>query len=203
MTRRLVGWAALALAAAAMAGAWGAAGERPARAERWSPKALTKRFPDPDAGTADDQWVGSLDCRECHEDRWTSLRTSFHAKLLAAKSASHGCEACHGPGWDHYETGGDGPIRHPGKAGATEVDGMCLRCHQGVLSGPIDGHRDWVFPRGAEKGEPRACVDCHRVHVDRKAPEFSGKIGPFATPAAAAKVAKDVPARTCIDCHAE
>lgn len=167
----------------------------------WSKASLTKRFPDPDTKAAKDDFVGNFECQECHEDRWKSLGTSFHAELIAKGSKSRGCESCHGPGRVHYDDAGDGPIRHPQKVDPVASNATCLRCHQDVLAKPVRGHREWTFPQGTE-AKPRACVHCHSIHVDRKAPEFA-EVGPFATVAALDAKADPIPAKTCVGCHAD
>lgn len=166
-------------------------------ADPWSPARLRARFPDPDAGAQQDDYVGVVECKECHEDRWKSLGVSFHAALRSEKeSGTRGCETCHGPGRAHYDDGGDGPIRHPLAAPARESVGVCLACHVDVLARPIGGHRAWL---GADDA-PRACVECHEIHVDKDAPAHAATAG-FPDIAALEKVAEYIPAERCIACH--
>lgn len=161
------------------------AAEDPATA--WSRDALRARFPDPDAKAVADDYAGSIECKECHEDRWKSLGTSFHASLRnEKKSNTRGCETCHGPGRVHFDEAGEAPIRHPGKSPVTESVGTCLACHADVLEKPLLGHRRWLLGRD---GEPRRCTTCHAIHVDKSSPAFDENLGPFADRAALAAAA--------------
>ena len=203
MTRTRTVLAVLALLAWCSTFRWDAAGEEePPRPAPWSEAGLRERYPDPDPKPAadPDAFAGSLECLECHEDRWNSLKTSFHAELLKGESAEFGCESCHGPGFAHFEDGGEAPIRHPGTADAVAVVGLCLRCHTDVLAGPVGDHRAWVSPDGPT-GRTVSCTQCHEVHVDRESPAFDEKLGPFRTAQELSKVAEHVPAKRCIECH--
>jgi DmsE family decaheme c-type cytochrome len=60
------------------------------------------------------------------------------------------------------------------------------------------GHRKWIEAKG---GALRTCVTCHAVHVDKSAPAYDEKVGPFATREDLAKVAKPVDAAVCSNCH--
>lgn len=167
----------------------------------WTLPAVLRRYPDPDKGAVDDDYCGSLECRECHKDRWDSLGTSFHASIRSEKKGEHrGCESCHGPGFGHFENGGEGLIRHPRKVDQKVSNGACLTCHTDVLTAPKHGHRQWVEGPDARGGAAR-CVDCHRVHVDKSAPEFSEDAPQAMTIEDLAGKAEPVPASTCIACH--
>src|SRR5437773_2565614 len=105
----------LTAAAAAVSLAEALAFWAPARSDEdpWSEAAVRARFPDPDAATKPDQFAGNAECKECHEDRVKSLAASAHAKFVdAKKSASRGCQECHGPGADHVDDP-DKAIRNP------------------------------------------------------------------------------------------
>lgn len=219
-------------AAAAFVAAAAVVAYVPARSDedRWSEASLRERFPDPDAGAADADFADNAECKECHEDRLESLRTSAHRSLAnSKKSNSKGCQECHGPAGKHVEESGDVPIRNPGNApdswfgappppakvkpGAEPraavpvpvrgIDGVCLRCHMAVLTKPVRGHREWLG-RTRDAGGERSCVSCHSVHVDQSAPMFDPSVGPFANAKAglAAKAEYVDPAQ-CMSCHTE
>jgi DmsE family decaheme c-type cytochrome len=159
------------------------------------------RYPDPDHAATDGDYAGSLECKECHEDRWDSLGTSFHATLRAQKKGTHrGCESCHGPGFLHFEAGGEGLIRHPGKVTQRVSNGACITCHADVLTEPKFGHRAWVEGADAQRGAAR-CVDCHLVHLDRTAAAHRRDGVRARRVEDLAEIAEPVPAATCIACH--
>ena len=164
----------------------------------WRKAALSERFPDPDLKADPKALVGPAECAHCHEDRKKSLSASFHAKVLEA-AGSRGCEECHGPGAAHAEDG-DGAIRNLRKAPAREVVGVCLRCHENVLTRPVGAHRSWLE---IERPEPatRSCVVCHAVHVDRGAKAFDPALGPFRDLPSLAEHATHVTAERCRECH--
>ncbi len=206
----------------------------------WSAASVRARFPDPDAAAAPEAFGDNIECKECHEDRVKSLATSFHAKLGdAAKSKTHGCQECHGPGAAHVDDD-DLPMRDPlyvadlvaptpepataeapeaakpdaAKPDAAkprrhetvavkEMNAVCLRCHLDVLTKPVEGHRSWTTKKGGKSAADRSCVSCHGVHVDATLPAFDKKVGPFATAAELAKVAKPTDPALCVGCHSQ
>src|SRR3974377_1910143 len=59
-------------------------------------------------------YVGAETCKTCHEDMYKQFETTPHAhttmeaKLNGYKGPEwHGCEACHGPGKEHVDGGGE------------------------------------------------------------------------------------------------
>src|SRR5438105_11827421 len=60
------------------------------------------------AQTQAPQYVGSDACVACHEDVAGKIADSAHGKLAEESApARRGCEACHGPGSNHVNSGGD------------------------------------------------------------------------------------------------
>jgi DmsE family decaheme c-type cytochrome len=103
-------------------------------------------------------FVGSETCETCHEDiskKFTGNPHSRLAMLHGGKGVT--CEACHGPGKEHVEGGGDvEKIFRFGKASAKAVDDKCLECHAG-------NHPN--FERSAHGDAKVSCVGCHSVHA--------------------------------------
>ncbi len=60
-----------------------------------------------------------------------------------------GCEACHGPGWSHAESGGKQRIVNPGKLSPDRRDMVCAACH--VRGQDLSG--EYYFPVGFQPGE--------------------------------------------------
>jgi len=79
--------------------------------QQTKPSDQTKAYVAP---TDPDLYVGSDTCKACHEEIYTNFATTPHfattmdGKLDAQKGVEwHGCEACHGPGKEHVDGGGD------------------------------------------------------------------------------------------------
>lgn len=129
-------------------------------------------------------YVGSETCQICHEDIYNQYATTAHfvtESWSTREPADRGCEACHGPGQEHVDEGGD-PEKifnfktQPPKA----VNARCLRCHERQ-------EERYNFRQGEHGLNRVACIDCHDPHP-AKPKEFL--------------VAKEVPA-LCYQCHGE
>jgi len=107
-------------------------------------------------------FVGAETCETCHADVAKNFSTNSHAKL----AQTHGgkgvtCEACHGAGKAHVESGGDvTKIIRLNKLPTKELDKTCLGCHAGA-------HPD--FLRSPHAKADVSCIGCHSVHAS--APE--------------------------------
>jgi hypothetical protein len=84
-------------------------------------------------------YVGSEACKSCHEDTpsndfYKNYESSPHfVTTLDTKKGPQwqGCEACHGPGKEHVDGGGDKSKIFTFKGvSAQEVGARCLDCHQ-------------------------------------------------------------------------
>jgi DmsE family decaheme c-type cytochrome len=110
-------------------------------------------------------YVGTDVCKTCHEDLYNTLATSPHfvttidSKLDAQKGPEwHGCEACHGPGKEHVEGGGDTTKIFAFKDVApAESSARCLDCHQ-------SSHEQSNYGRSLHLQSGVACIDCHSPH---------------------------------------
>jgi len=110
-------------------------------------------------------YVGSDVCQTCHEDIYKGFETTPHftttmeAKLEAHKGPEwHGCEACHGPGKEHVEGGGDKTKIFTFKdASPQEASARCLGCHQ-----YSEEHGN--YERSAHLLNGVGCIDCHAPH---------------------------------------
>ncbi len=101
--------------------------------------------------SASAKYAGSEVCQSCHEDAYRSFSESAHEQTLKnAKAADQGCEACHGPGAEHAEMGGDpGKIWSFASAGPRAIVERCHRCH--------DAEEQHMQGRDH-------CLACHSAH---------------------------------------
>lgn len=99
------------------------------------------------------RYVGTEGCQGCHEEAYQSFAKSAHQQTLKNKAAGdRGCEACHGPGVQHVDTGGDpAKIWTYSDATARTIVERCRRCHE-ASSGKDHG-------KGREH-----CLNCHSSH---------------------------------------
>ena len=110
-------------------------------------------------------YVGSETCKTCHEEIYAGFATTPHfattmdAKLDAHKGPEwHGCEACHGPGKEHFDGGGDkSKIFTFQNSSPAEISARCLDCHQ-------SSHDQSNYGRSAHLQSGISCIDCHSPH---------------------------------------
>ena len=78
-------------------------------------------------------YVGAETCKTCHEDIFKNFETTPHfVTTLANKRGPEwqSCEACHGPGKEHVEGGGDKTKIFTFKGVSAEASSArCLDCH--------------------------------------------------------------------------
>lgn len=112
------------------------------------------------------QYVGVEVCKTCHEDMpskgfYKNYEDSRHfVTTLDTKKGPewHGCEACHGPGKEHVEGGGDKSKIFTFKdASAKEISNRCLSCH-------TYGEEHSNFARSVHLQNNVSCIDCHSPH---------------------------------------
>jgi DmsE family decaheme c-type cytochrome len=112
------------------------------------------------------QYVGAEVCKTCHEDTpskgfYKNFEDSRHfVTTLDTKKGPewHGCEACHGPGKEHVEAGGDKSKIFTFKdASAKEISNRCLSCH-------TYGEEHSNFARSVHLQNNVSCIDCHSPH---------------------------------------
>lgn len=108
--------------------------------------------------------VGSDTCLGCHDDLKTFRNNPHHILNTDQRRgwATKACEACHGPGGKHAESGLAADIVNPRTAPAAQVIALCLRCH---LNEPTHVGR-------IQSGHARntiACTACHTMHAGPEA----------------------------------
>jgi predicted CXXCH cytochrome family protein len=114
-------------------------------------------FPLLAAQTQAPQYVGSEVCLACHEDVAAKIANSPHGRLAEESApARRGCEACHGPGSNHVNSGGDGSLLFSFKgASAAAIQRRCGACHESEPD-QLHTHR------------ATTCLDCHAAHGYRE-----------------------------------
>src|SRR5438270_2749673 len=106
-------------------------------------------------------YVGSDTCKTCHEEEFRSFDRGPHWKTELMKNRGpewQGCEACHGPGKEHVDSGGDvSKIISFKKLSAAEGSRRCHDCHE-------FGAEHSNFPRSQHLLNNVGCTDCHSAH---------------------------------------
>jgi DmsE family decaheme c-type cytochrome len=109
-------------------------------------------------------FVGAETCLECHEDQGAKVAHTVHGRLAGFQypGEGRGCEACHGPGGAHVDSGDPADIGRfaPDAGGAASAP--CLACHR-------TGHTvDWDLSAHADADV--SCLACHSLHGDDARP---------------------------------
>jgi DmsE family decaheme c-type cytochrome len=129
--------------------------------------------------------VGAEMCKNCHEEAFNRFSNTKMGRLFLKQprnsQEASGCESCHGPGQDHVDAGGKGPIITFAKNDPTPVEkrnAMCLSCH-------TKGNR--VFWSGSSHDARNiACTNCHTVMENHSSRN---------------NLAKETEIETCGSCH--
>lgn len=117
--------------------------------------------PAPKAAEDASQYVGAETCKSCHEDVFKNFEMTPHWKTTfdtRRGAAWEGCEACHGPGKDHVDGGGDKTkIFTFQDVSGSEISNRCLKCHE-------YGEEHANFKRSVHSNNDVSCVQCHSPH---------------------------------------
>jgi DmsE family decaheme c-type cytochrome len=108
------------------------------------------------------QYVGSDNCKTCHEDQFKNVQGTAHYKVFSATGRGqewHGCESCHGPGSAHVDGGGDKTkIFRFTEQTPAKITERCMTCHENNLE-----HQN--FNRSVHNKNGVTCTSCHSAHV--------------------------------------
>ncbi len=130
------------------------------------------------------QYIGAETCKACHEDIYKGFEKTAHfVTTMDTKRGPewHGCEACHGPGKEHAEGGGDkSKIFTFKNVSAKESSERCLECH-------TYGEEHSNFGRSAHLQNNVGCIDCHSPHHAKEGP----------------RLMKEAQPKLCYGCHLE
>lgn len=145
-------------------------------------EATPKQEQDAASGDVDpSKYAGSQACIDCHENAGSSFPKTPHSKTLQNQHPDQqGCEACHGAGKAHAESGDpDNIIRFESvsKAGTAKICSPCHDLSQVKSSSLHASHSK------ADVG----CLECHSVH----AAKVEGTL------------LKSEKAKLCTTCHAD
>ena len=110
------------------------------------------------AAWADEGYVGTDTCLDCHDDVGASMAATRHGRLADYQYPTdvHGCETCHGPGERHVEEEDPELIMVPTADMGAMANTSCLACHKTGVT--IDWHM------GLHADADLACVSCHGIH---------------------------------------
>ena len=107
------------------------------------------------------QYIGAETCKGCHEEIYKKLETTRHWKTMLDTRRGkewQGCEACHGPGLEHMNAGGDkSKIFNFKGVTSDKINERCLECHQ-------YGEEHSNFARSVHATNDVSCIGCHSVH---------------------------------------
>jgi len=126
-------------------------------------------------------YVGTETCAGCHDQLAAEMAASTHGRLAEFElmGSQGGCEACHGAGSLHAESGDPAKILGFARLAPEESAALCVKCHS-------DGKLfDWTH--GEHALSDVGCSDCHTLHGETTA---------------RAQLKKSDP-ELCYDCHRE
>lgn len=99
-------------------------------------------------------FVGAETCADCHDTITDGFKGATHSWLKDHEGVDASCEACHGPGSIHADSGGSfQTIVNPGRDPEA-----CFKCHLDKEGQFRLAHRHPVI-----EGQV-SCSDCHKVH---------------------------------------
>lgn len=96
--------------------------------------------------------IDSSECAACHEDAVSAVQRTYHGTV------EQSCAACHKGAAEHLKTqteGGDAPAPSFKGKKASEVDEICLTCHEKT-------HPTWTGGMHERRGV--SCINCHSIH---------------------------------------
>jgi DmsE family decaheme c-type cytochrome len=128
--------------------------------QKGSADTTSKQLADAASKADPSQYVGSETCATCHEELEKSFDAGPHWKTLQDQRrgvAWQGCEACHGPGKEHAESGDPTKIIRFTGLSQDESSRRCLRCHE-------YGQDHANFLRSAHLTNNVGCTSCHSIH---------------------------------------
>jgi tetratricopeptide (TPR) repeat protein len=156
-----------------------------------------------------DPFATALRCFRCHSTGPVRLEANF--QVQPSEPGVH-CEACHGPGRAHAESGGAGAIQTPKRLTAVQISVLCGACHR--QASDLDDDRDWSNAWNV-RHEPSylhraacfrngngalSCLTCHDSHQPLKTTASSYDARCVTCHPKAAHTVP-IASRSCVACH--
>lgn len=115
------------------------------------------------------QQAPAMSCGDCHDQIAGKFTRNPHAGSVKEGVVDNAtCEACHGDGSAHMESGGE-KDRITVPAGRSGADGTCLTCHDSITN--RRSHRSSVHANSAAV----TCLSCHSIHKSEDRPALVAK----------------------------
>ena len=151
----------------------------------------------------------ALRCFRCHSTGPVTLAAGL--RVQPSETGVH-CEACHGPGRAHAESGGAAPIQNPKRLNAAQINVLCGSCHR--QASDLDDGTDWsdawnvrhepsYLHRAAcfrNSNGALSCLTCHDPHQPLKTAASSYDARCISCHPKAAHTAP-ITSRGCVSCH--
>ncbi|MBV8096038.1 MAG: tetratricopeptide repeat protein, partial [Acetobacteraceae bacterium] len=151
----------------------------------------------------------ALRCFRCHSTGPITLSSNF--QVQPSEPGIH-CEACHGPGRAHAESGGKAAIQNPKRLTAVQINLLCGSCHR--QASDLDDEMDWsnawnvrhepsYLHRAAcfrNSNGALSCITCHNPHEPLKT---AASFYDARCVSCHAQVVHTVAiaSRSCVECH--
>lgn len=151
----------------------------------------------------------ALRCFRCHSTGPVTLAAGF--QVQPSEPGIH-CEACHGPGRAHAESGGAGAIQNPKRLSAVQINTLCGACHR--QASELDDETDWsnawnvrhqpsYLHRAAcfrNSNGALSCLTCHDPHQPLKT-AASAYDARCTSCHSKATHTTPIAGRSCVGCH--
>lgn len=151
----------------------------------------------------------ALLCFRCHSTGPLTLAANF--RVQPSEPGIH-CEACHGPGRAHAESGGTAAIQNPKRLTTVQINMLCGACHR--MASDLDDQTDWsnawnvrhepaYLHRAAcfrNSNGALSCLTCHDPHQSLSTAS-AGYDAKCISCHSKATHSEPIASRSCVGCH--